>query len=67
MKRILKWVKDHLSRWLDISEPTPWYPPEKDKPKESNNTFFIMKNTDKSVGIGSTFINVKTLFNLNNL
>ena len=39
----------------------------KDKPKESNNTFFIMKNTDKSVGIGSTFINVKTLFNLNNL
>ena len=39
----------------------------KDKPKPLNNTFFVMKNTDKGVGIGSTSINVKTLFNLNNL
>ena len=39
----------------------------KDKPKPLNNTFFVMKNTDKDVGIGSTSINVKTLFNLNNL
>ena len=34
MKKIWKWVRDHLPRWLDISEPTPWYPPEKDKPSK---------------------------------
>ena len=30
MKKIFKWVKEHLPRWFDISEPTPWYPPKKD-------------------------------------
>ena len=35
--------------------------------KKKQSPLLILKNTDKSVGIGSTFINIKTLLNLNNL
>tara|TARA_R100000008_G_scaffold81542_1_gene64903 strand:+ start:874 stop:1005 length:132 start_codon:yes stop_codon:yes gene_type:complete len=24
MKKIIKWIKEHLPRWLDINEPKPW-------------------------------------------
>ena len=30
MKKVFKWIKDHLPRWLDMNEPRPWYPPKKD-------------------------------------
>ena len=30
MKKIFKWVKEHLPRWLDLSHHKPW---EKEPPK----------------------------------
>ena len=29
MKKILKWIKEHLPRWLDLSHSEPWKNPKK--------------------------------------
>ena len=31
MNKILKWIKDHLPRWFDLSHNQPWEPPVDDK------------------------------------
>jgi len=31
MNKILKWIKEHLLRWLDLSHNQPWESPVDDK------------------------------------
>ena len=34
MKKIFKWIKEHLPRWFDLDHNQPWYPPTKENSGE---------------------------------
>ena len=39
MNKILKWIKEHLPRWLDLSHSEPWESPKKNNGDKHGNNY----------------------------
>ena len=37
MRKIFKWIKEHVPKWMNLNHSQPWYPDENSKPKKVLN------------------------------